>query len=357
LIAGIIFAREFLYPLAFGALFCYLLYPFTNFMEKWGIPRILAILISLITAMLLVTVIVYIFYYQLTTLFADFEQLKSQANRNIELLQKNLEDLLGMQDNRIEQFLKGLIENFFDPETEGGFSKVFSATAGTIFRIAVLPVYVFLFLYYRTKFAFFILKIVRKDMKFKTLLILRDISKVATQYMGGVSIVVMILMVLNSLGLIIIGVEYHILLGIISAIFNFIPYFGTLIGGAVPLLFVLLTTTDPMFYTLRVLLLFAIIQFTENNILTPNIVGSNVNINPFFIIIGLVFGGTIWGIPGMLLIVPFLAIARIIFSHLDQWKPYSFLLGPNGTEQHSISLQNIRIHFKKKKKSSPEKNK
>jgi predicted PurR-regulated permease PerM len=79
LIAGIIFAREFLYPLAFGALFCYLLYPFTNFMEKWGIPRILAILISLITAMLLVTVIVYIFYYQLTTLFADFEQLKSQA--------------------------------------------------------------------------------------------------------------------------------------------------------------------------------------------------------------------------------------------------------------------------------------
>jgi predicted PurR-regulated permease PerM len=163
-----------------------------------------------------------IFYYQLTILFDDFEQLKSQANENIELLQKNLEELLGMKDNRIEQFLKGHIENFFNPESGGGFSKVFSATAGTIFRIAVLPVYVFLFLYYRTKFAYFILKIVRKDMKFNTLKILRDISKVATQYMGGVSIVVMILMVLNSLGLIIIGVKYPILLGIISAFFNFI---------------------------------------------------------------------------------------------------------------------------------------
>jgi predicted PurR-regulated permease PerM len=156
-------------------------------------------------------------------------------------------------------------------------------------------------------------------------------------------------MVLNSLGLIIIGVKYPILLGIISAFFNFIPYFGTLMGGAVPLLFVLLTTTDPMYYTLKVIILFAIIQFTENNILTPNIVGSNVNINPFFIITGLVFGGMVWGIPGMLLIVPFLAIARIIFSHLDQWKPLSFLLGPKGTTQHSISIQNIREQFRKKK--------
>ncbi|MFW6224358.1 MAG: AI-2E family transporter, partial [Bacteroidota bacterium] len=185
--------------------------------------------------------------------------------------------------------------------------------------------------------------------KRETITILREISKVAARYMGGVLIVVLILCIINSLGLWIIGMKYAIPLGIISAIFNFIPYFGTILGGLVPFLFAILVENNPAL-AFRVILLFIIIQFTENNLLTPNIVGGNVKVNPFFIITGLVAASMIWGIPGMLLIVPFLAIIKIIFSHIDSMKPFAFLLGQEGTAKHSITLSKIKGLFKRKKK-------
>lgn len=343
---GIIQARDFLYPLTFGFLLAYLLYPIVNFLEKKGVARILSILMSILFAFSIIGTALFLFYRQMSNLFEDFSSIKQSANNNIELLQHNLESFLGLKDNRIEQFLKEQVGVLLN---KGSVNHFFSATTGTILRIVMLPIYVFLFLFYRTKFAYFILKVVKKNKVNVTLKILRDISSVAAKYMGGVSIVVLILCILNSVGLLIIGVKYAVLLGIISAFFNFIPYFGTLMGGAVPLLFVLLTTSDPLTYSLRVVLLFVIIQFTENNILTPNIVGGNVKINPFFIIVGLVLGGTVWGIPGMLVIVPILAILRIIFSNIDSLKPYAFLLGPRGTQRHSISIKNIKKFFSRNK--------
>jgi predicted PurR-regulated permease PerM len=181
---------------------------------------------------------------------------------------------------------------------------------------------------------------VPQDKQKVTIKILRDISMVASKYMGGVVIVVFILCVLNSLGLYIIGFRYPIVMGIISALFNFIPYFGTLMGGAVPLLFALLVQ-DPVIAG-RVVILFIIIQFTENNILTPNIVGGNVKISPFFIIVGLVMAAMIWGIPGMLVIIPVLAIMKIVFKNIDELQPYAFLLSTRGTQKHSINVKNLK---------------
>jgi predicted PurR-regulated permease PerM len=159
--------------------------------------------------------------------------------------------------------------------------------------------------------------------------------------MGGVLMVVFILFFLNSFGLFVVGVKYPITLGVISALFNIIPYFGTLLGGTVPLLFTLLTgelPNDPM----GVIILFIIIQFTENNILTPNIVGGNVKISPFFIILGLVASSMIWGIAGMLVIVPFLAVLRIVFSHIPSLQPWAFLLGTSGTKKYALTFHNIK---------------
>lgn len=345
---GIIVAREFLYPLAFGFLLAYLLFPVANFLEMNRIPRILAILISIILAIVVIGSVFTFFYEQLSHLLEDFATLKKKALRNIDILQTSIQKLLNVEATEIENFLKQQISNFFD--TGGGkIGEFFSTTTGTIFRLAILPVYIFLFLYYRTKFAYFILKMVPNHNKQTAINVLRDISTIATSYMGGVAIVVLILCGLNSLGLTIIGVQYPLFFGIASAFFNFIPYFGTLMGGAVPLLFVLFTSMTPGPDAIRVIILYMIIQFTENNILTPNIVGGNVKLNPFFIIIGLVLGATIWGIPGMLVIVPSLAILRIIFSHTEKYKPLAFLLGPGGTNKHALSLKKVKRLFIRKK--------
>ena len=175
----------------------------------------------------------------------------------------------------------------------------------------------------------------------KTEEIIKEVSVVVKKYMGGVFIVVLILCVLNSVGLYIVGVKYALLLGLIAAIFNFIPYFGTIIGFSFPLIMALLTGDGPG-TAIGVVILFIIIQFTENNILTPNITGGQVNVNPFFIILSVLIGGIIWGIPGMFIVVPLMATLRIICEKVDALKPWAFLISDTGTEEYALTTKKLR---------------
>ncbi len=345
---GLIAVRDFLYPIAFGFLLAYLLYPIANWLEKNNLPRILANLITIIGGLGILVGLILFGHSKLLPVTAEVPELADTAVENLSAMLANIGQYMGFEKSETREIIQDQGSKFL--ESSGKYiQEIFSSTASTAVVIGLLPVYVFLFLYYRTKFAYFLLKIAPPSRKRETITILREISKVAARYMGGVLIVVLILCIINSLGLWIIGMKYAIPLGIISAIFNFIPYFGTILGGLVPFLFAILVENNPAL-AFRVIFLFIIIQFTENNLLTPNIVGGNVKVNPFFIITGLVAASMIWGIPGMLLIVPFLAIIKIIFSHIDSMKPFAFLLGQEGTAKHSITLSKIKGLFKRKKK-------
>ncbi len=342
---GIIAAKEFFFPLFLGLLLAYLLYPIVNFLDSKGLPRAISILLSILLALLVIGGVILVFYSQLSLLLEDYDTIKKQASENIDAFENTITETFGLQGNLIDGFLQERVDKFFSSEGNGA-SQIFSATAGAISKLFLLPVYVFLFLFFRTKFASFILKVAGENKRSKAVKILRDISTVAARYMGGVAIVVLILCVINSTGLLIIGVEYAILLGITSAFFNFIPYFGTLMGGSIPFLFVLLSTEQPLIIGIQVLILFIIVQVTENNILTPMIVGGNVNINPFFVIVGLVAGAMIWGIAGMIVIIPMLAMARIIMDNTKKLQPYAYLLGPRRSGRISI-IKRVKGAFHK----------
>jgi predicted PurR-regulated permease PerM len=344
---GIIAAKEFLFPLFLALLFAYLLLPIVSFLESNGLPKAISILLSILLAFVVVGGVILLFYSQLNLLMEDYDAIKQQASQNINAFENTLKETFGLQGNLINGFLQDRVDTFFSSEGSG-INRLFSATTGTISKLFLLPVYVFLFLFFRTKFASFILKVVNENKRSKAVKTLRDISTVAARYMGGVTIVVLILCIINSTGLLIIGVEYAILLGITSAFFNFIPYFGTLMGGSVPLLFVLFSADQPIVNGIQVLILFIIVQVTENNILTPMIVGGNVNINPFFVIVGLVAGAMIWGIAGMVVIIPMLAMARIIMNNTEKLQPYAYLLGPRRSGRTSI-VKRLKDSFHKKK--------
>jgi predicted PurR-regulated permease PerM len=337
---GLIAIRNFLYPVAFGFLLAYLLLPMVSWLEKRRVPRILASFITIIGVLSILVLAIFFAYNRIAPISGELPSLIETGIKNLSRMIAVIGEYLGFDRNETKQIIQNQTQSLLDAGGQN-IQNVFAATASTLVAIGLLPVYIFLFLYYRTKFAYFLLKIVNPEHKRTMLEILREVSKVSAKYIGGVIIVVMILCVINSLGLWIIGMRFPVALGIISAVFNFIPYFGTLLGGLVPLLFALLVENDPIL-TFRVVILFIIIQFTENNILTPNIVGSNVKINPFFIITGLVAASMVWGIPGMLLIVPFLAITRIVFAHIDSMRPYAFLLGKEGTSKHSLTLKKIK---------------
>lgn len=340
---AIIEAREFLYPIVLGVLFGYLLYPVAEFFEKKGLPRILANFFSILLFLVVAFFIILLAYRQALGVFDNFPLYKQMALSNIDRLEKFAEEQFGLRDLGLVEFVRIRVKFLFEAGNNV-INKAFTATAGTIFRIGILPVYIFLFLFYRTKLAAFILQMVPSSKKPVAINVLKAFSHVVPRYMGGVTLVVMILIVLNSTGLLIVGIDHAIFFGILSALCNFIPYFGTLIGGSIPFLFALLTGSTPML-ALNVLILFGIIQFTENNILTPNIVGSSLNLNPMVIIIGIVAGGMVWGIPGMFAIVPLLAMANILSENVKNLQPYSFLLGIKGARKHAITIENIKRFY------------
>jgi predicted PurR-regulated permease PerM len=336
LLFGLVLAREFLYPLVFGMLLAYLLYPLVNYLEKKGIPRILTILIPL-AAMAAVVVFLTLFILKRVNLFMDdLPYFRAKAFEHIDAMQNFIEDHYGIPAERMKNFL---ISKILDISTQS--EKIFSTTTGTIFVILMQPVYIFLFLYYRTKFAYFFLKIVGRQNRLIAIGVLREIARIVTRYMLGVVTVVMILCVFNSVGLWAIGIKYPLLLGVISALFSFIPYFGNFIGGIIPFVFALLTE-DSSVYALRVAVFVYIVHFFENNILSPNIVGNHIRINPFIIILGLIAGAMIWDLPGMLVVIPLLAMLHIILKKIPGMQPYVYLMGTRGTSRHALTISNLK---------------
>lgn len=321
----VIIAKNFLVPIAFGLLISSLLFPICKLGCKIGLPKALSIIITIILMMVFFAGVSTFFVEEIASLTADFPTLKEKAIHNVNEVSLYIQQTFGIETASQKNWLKDQVNNLFSSGNQV-MNSILDATAGTFFKIFIMPVFVFYLLFYRERFHFFIMRIVPPAEKKKANKILDEISFVSQRYLGGAFIVVLILSVLNSLGLYIVGVEYAILFGVISALFNFIPYFGTWIGAFFPFMFALLTGDSPSL-AIGVLILFAIIQFTENNILTPNITGGVVRLNPFITILALIAGGMVWGVAGMLLVIPFIASLKIIFENFESTKALAFLLG------------------------------
>ena len=151
------------------------------------------------------------------------------------------------------------------------------------------------------------------------------IQRVIGSYLSGLIIVILIVAILNSVGLMIVGVPYPIFFGVFASILTIIPYIGILIGALLPALFVL-AVTGSIVKPLIVIGIFAFVQFLEGNFITPYITGSKVSINPFAAILALIVGGHIWGAAGMVLAIPAIAVAKVLFDSYEPLEPFGFLL-------------------------------
>ena len=347
---ALIGAKEFLWPIAIAALFSYLIYPVVRFFEeKLKLPRILANLLAIALMIVGFAVAFMFIYQQIAVMLSDLPAIHQQTLHNIDKLYSTIETNFGIAVSEQKIYAKNAATTILS-SSDALFGQVFSQTTGTIIKIGLLPVFMFFMLFNRNKFKNFIMQVTPRRNRIPVGNIIKDVSQITQHYMGGVFVVVIILSFLNSIGLYIIGMKYAIMLGIIAAICNFIPYFGTILGFLFPLAFAIFTQDNPHLI-LGVIILFIIVQFTENNILTPNIVGGNVQLNAFVIILSLIVGAMVWGIPGMLVIVPLMAVFRVVFENIPNMRPYAYLLGTKGTDEHSVTIKKIKSIFKRKKKN------
>lgn len=329
-----------LVPLFFSILFAYLLYPSAEKLESFGIPRIITNLILIFSALFVIGGFFYFSGQLIANLTEEFSVIREQFEENIRYFRDSITEFLGISEEDVEETVTGI-------NNDGQYvTRFFTATTNTIVAFGLMPVYTFLLLFYRDKFRVFLELITPRNSKELTNRIVNQIAEIVPKYLKGLIVVVFVLMFINSGVYWLVGLEFPILLGVIAALFNFVPYLGTVIGYAVVLVIVLATQEPALAFW--VIILFFPVQFFENNILTPNITGSYVHINPLIIILSLLAGAMMWGLPGMLLVIPYLAMLKIICDNIDYLKPVAYLLSTRGTEAYLPSFAKIRKWTKSK---------
>jgi predicted PurR-regulated permease PerM len=201
-----------------------------------------------------------------------------------------------------------------------------SITTGAFTVITLIPIYIFCMLYYRDHFRRFIFQCISRDKRDAFMTTMDNIQKVVESYISGLMIVIVIVAILNTIGLMIMGVPYAIFFGAFAAVLTIIPYIGILIGALLPAMYTLIQTGS-LINALVVVGIFTFVQFLEGNFITPNITGSKVSINPFAAILALIIGGEVWGASGMILSIPVIAMLKVVFDAYEPLRPFGFLLG------------------------------
>ena len=313
-------------PLVFALFISILVNPLTNFMVRKGLNRIIAILISLIVVMVAVGILLFFISMQVSMFINTYPELKAKFG----VAGENLVTWCSGKFNLEAQVIKGWINDTFKQTLHGASASLGQTllTVGNALVVTVLvPVYIFLILFYKHLLLEFIRKLFAVEHHVRVVEVLESTNAIIRSYLVGLIIEGAIVAVLNSIGLLALGIKYAILLGITGAILNVIPYIGGIAAIALPMI-IAFVTKSPI-SSVWVLVIYLVIQFIDNHYLIPYIVASKVRINALIAIVVTLIGNLLWGVAGMFLAIPITALVKVIFDHIDPLKPWGFLLGDN----------------------------
>jgi len=321
----LIIARPLLIPLFFSMLFTLMLMPLCSFFERYINWRIPSILLSFIVALIPILGVISFFSVQLIEVFQNMPAISNKLRTGVENLINLMSDEFGIDQAERQQWLTDNFSKIIDAPITFLGEGLLSST-NVIFNLGLILLFTFFLLLYRTSFKNFILIQFAPAQRANVQSVLGKIQKMIQQYLSGMAVVMLILGVVNSTGLWLIGIRYPFFWGFLAAWLVIIPYIGTTLGGLFPFVYAIATTTT-FWQPAAVVVMYASIQQIEGNFITPKIVGSSVSINPFTAILALLIGATLWGISGIILSLPVVAVLKIIFEQVPSLRPIALLMG------------------------------
>lgn len=344
-------------PLLFSLIFAVMLYPVCKRLEYIGMSKGVAAFMAVLMTTILLGFALYFVYNQVIRFSEQGPQFLDKASELYDKLQGFIADFFGVRSSNqshLQNQLAKLANN-----TEVLVTSAIAFFGGFFTDVTLIPLYVFFLLYFRDFFMEFFYKIIPASDKEVIDLTMNQIYDVILNWMRGVLIVIVIVGVLNSIGLMILGIEYPFFFGFLASFLALIPYIGILIGSLLPALMALITK-DSYWYAVGVVGIFWFVQVLEGNFITPYIVGKNVSINPLIAIFSLLLLGKLWGMAGLVLALPVTAIIKVVFDSVPGLKPYGFLLGepqPYHLKRHSRlhikRLTNLKLLRKKRLTETP----
>lgn len=319
------YGKGVLIPVAIAALLAMLFVGLASLMEKKGLPRWASALICILILVCCVTGFAFLLQWQIQSFAEQFSTMKKNLQQSLASLQTWVENQLGIDHAEQDAIAEKQM-------SQSNNSNMIQAAAfgvlGFLVDAILVVVYTYLLLFYRFRLKNFVLQIVPTKQRERSVDIIDSASTVAGSYMTGLFKMIVILWVMYGIGFSAVGVENALFFAILCGVLELIPFVGNLTGTAIAILGVTAQGGDTNMI-LGVVGVYMVVQFTQTYFLEPLVVGDQVNINPLFTIFGLVAAEAIWGIPGMLLAIPFMGIIKIICDRIPQLQPYGYLIGSN----------------------------
>jgi len=327
---GAIQAKSFLAPLLVAFILMLLILPMARRFEQWGLSKSLASLAGTLSLFIISLGFFTLVSAQIKNVVDKWDTIQETMEPKIEKATKFIVKTTPVTEEKLEGYKQNL-NNFKIIATSDNRSGALAYVSGLVSFMGtylLVFIYVFFLLRFRYKFKLFILKFFSENNDGEVKQIIHKIAKVAQGYLLGKLKLIGLLAVLYSIGLGISGVSNFILVALLAAVLTIIPYLGNVLGYCLAIIFGYLVNGE-MGVLVGITSTFVLTQFIESYILQPYIVGDEIDLNPFFVILAVILGNLLWGIIGMVVAIPVLGILNVIFLHVPSLKPFGYLFGKN----------------------------
>ncbi|MFD1187182.1 AI-2E family transporter [Pontibacter rugosus] len=321
----IVLGKGILAPLLMAFFLSIMLLPLYRFFRKYKFPDALSIGISLLALVLALGLIIWFFSYQIASLVSDFPTIQENVTKHLRTLSAWVEDISPLSTAEQTSFISEQSSRILGYAGNMLSGAALSITGIFVF-LGLVPIYIFLLLFYKNLLLRFVFFWFSRDMHEKVEGAMREMEVIIKSYLFGLLIQITYITVLLGGILMIIGIKHALLIGVIFAFLNLIPYVGALLGNIIGVLITLASSSE-LWPIVTVLGVIAAVQFLDNNILMPRIVGSKVKINALASIVGVIVAGEIAGVIGMFLSLPIIAVLKIIFDRTQNFKQWGILFG------------------------------
>lgn len=327
-------------PLLFAFLLAILFLPFANFLErKLKFNRAFSTITSVLVMILVLFGISTFFVDQLSSFSDDWPSLEKQFQKTFADLQIWIHDTFNVNRSKQIKYANEVSTKVLSSSATviGGALLFFTSGLGFLF-FSIL--FFFFILSYRRLLYNFIIEVFHDEHYEQLTEIISEIQNIIKQYITGLFFQIILVSAITSIVLSVMGVKYAVLIGVLAGILNVIPYLGIFSATLVACL--ISFATGGASQSLYVLIAFISIHIIDGNVILPLVVGSKVKINALFSFLAILIGESLWGISGMFLSIPFLAIVKIIFDKIKTLQPWGKLIGEEEKENNDRNVENIK---------------
>ncbi|WP_291858578.1 AI-2E family transporter [Marinilabilia sp.] len=363
---GLVSGQGFLIPVVTAVILAMLMNPVAQKLMKWGVKRVWAVLLSDLVVVLFIAFVIFLLAAQANQVVQNWSQIEKALRPKIEKVQKFYDEKLKgsieqlkEEDNSQASNQKEVASASSDSQQQeaqpddgqgengqkekdkqqtqeqtSGLSletikKALSGIVTNIFsfisNLMLILVYIFFFMYYQTKFENALIGLFAEEKREHVREVIGKSSKVAQKYLIGRFILIGVLAALYLIAFSIAGIEYAIFIALLAALFSLLPYVGNIVGFGLAIGMSFVSGGDTA-QLVGIAISFALIQFIESYLLEPYVVGDQVELNPVVIIVGVVLGSIVWGLMGMLLVIPLLGIMKVVLDNIEPLRPFGYAL-------------------------------